>query len=100
MTTEEKIEQIFTDIQDLKYRAGRLESDTESEKRTRSQRNVDFDKLIVKIESDFKDVLYGVDRRSGIIIELDRLNQIRKLVWGIIILIVPLAVKALIEFFK
>jgi hypothetical protein len=100
MTTEEKIEQIFQDIHDLKYRASRLESDTESEKRTRAQRNADFDKLLLKIESDFKDVLYGRDRRSGIIIEIDRLNQVKRLVWGLIVVVTPVALKVVIDWFS
>lgn len=103
MTTEEKIQQIFADITELKHRTARLESDTESEKRTRAQRNNDFDRLIVKIENDFKDVLYGRDRRSGMIVEVDRLNQIKKLVWSMIVLMVPMfiaAIKILIDWVK
>lgn len=99
MTNEEKIQQILADIAELKHRAGRLESDAKSEKDTRAQRNSDFDKLIVKIENDFKDVLYGHDRRSGMIVDMDRLNQIKKLVWGLIILVTPTFLKVIYDLF-
>lgn len=100
MNNEEKIQQIFADITELKHRVARLESDAESEKRTRAQRNSDFDRLILKIENDFKDVLYGEDRRSGMIVELDRLNQIKKLVWGLIAVVTPVALKVIIDWLK
>lgn len=100
MTTDERILQILADIAELKYRAGRLESDAISEKDTRADRNATFDTLILKIENDFKDVLYGENRRSGMVVELDRLNQIKKLVWGLIVVVTPVALKVVIDWLK
>lgn len=100
MIPDEKIQQIFSDIQELRSHVGRLESDARSEKDTRAARNTAIDKLILKVESDVKDVLYGTDRRSGVVVEVDRLIQIKKLVWGLIILMLPIAVTVIFGWFR
>lgn len=100
MITEERIQQILLDIEHLKMQSNRLVSDAESEKGQRRERNKQIDESIKKLESDFKDILFGKDRVSGLLISVDRLNQIKKLVWGMIVLIVPLVVKAIMDWLK
>lgn len=75
MNETERINQAFLDIEKLKLQIARLVSDTESEKDTRRRTTESLMKVIQKIENDFKDILYGTDRISGMVVELDRLKQ-------------------------
>lgn len=72
---QSKINDIFQELNSLKIQMNRLVADAESEKDTRSRTNVRIYQDIGKVESELKNLLYGSDRKSGIVVELDRLNQ-------------------------
>jgi len=69
------INKIFNEIESIKFQLHRLVADAESEKGTRARTNDRIYKEIESVENELKNLLYGTDRKSGIIVELDRLNQ-------------------------
>lgn len=71
----EDIKKIFLQLENLKFGVGRLESNAESEKGTVKRMHEYILNEVKKVEDELKDVLYGKDRRTGIIVELDRLKQ-------------------------
>ncbi len=75
MDDKEKIQETFSQLEQLKYQVLRLVSDAESEKDSRKRSTDHIIDMIRNVETDFKDVLYGKDRMSGIVVELDRLKQ-------------------------
>lgn len=70
----DKIIKLFGDIESIKLQIARLVSDNESEKGTRQRLTVDLVDRIESVEKELKDILYGSDRKSGIIVQLDRLQ--------------------------
>lgn len=72
---QEKINGILHDILSLKLQMERLMADAESEKETRARTSKRIYIDIEKVENEFKNLVYGADRKSGIIVELDRLKQ-------------------------
>lgn len=72
---QEKISGIFNELNSLKLQMNRIIADAESEKGTRARTNDRIYKDIEKLEVELKDLLYGEDRKTGIVVELDRLNQ-------------------------
>lgn len=79
---DEKIQQLFIDYAELKMQVGILVSRAESERDTQKRANDrhsdkanDLIELVEKTENAIMDILYGKDRISGMIVELDRLKQ-------------------------
>lgn len=64
-----KLEKVEGEISKVIYQLGRYDSDIESEKRTRADRNTEIDQQINVIH----DLIYN--RNTGIAFELDRLKQ-------------------------
>lgn len=104
--TNEDIEKIFLQLENLKFGVGRLESNAESEKGTVKRMHEYILSEIKKVEDELRDVLYGKDRRSGIIVELDRLKQeseerkqTKKNIFGLWTAVGILLIKEVIVFF-
>lgn len=72
---QKNINDIFMKLHKMEMQMGRLVSDAESEKETRARINKSIAEDIKRVETELKDLLYGNDRKSGIVVELDRLNQ-------------------------
>lgn len=71
----EDVKNILLQIERLKLQAERLVSNAESEKETVKRMHEFILAQVKKVEDELKDVLYGRDRRTGMIVELDRLKQ-------------------------
>lgn len=71
----EDVKNILLQIEKLKFQAERLVSNAESEKETVKRMHEYILLQVKKVEDELKDILYGKDRQSGIIVELDRLKQ-------------------------
>lgn len=72
---QKNINDIFMKLHHMEMQMQRLVSDAESEKETRARINKAIAADIKRIENDIKELLYGNDRKTGIVVELDRLNQ-------------------------
>lgn len=70
-------------------------SDAESEKDTRARVNAEILKLIKDQRDEFMNVLYGHDRKSGIVVDVDRLNNnmstVQKVSWLLIGAVITIA---------
>lgn len=68
-------DQLKIQLEGMKHQIDRLVSNAESEKETSRRMNNLLMEKIDKVDSGFKDVFYGVDRKSGLIVEVYGLLQ-------------------------
>lgn len=85
---EERFEALVTAVERLRDQVQRLVADAESEKDTRARANSEIAKLIRELQDEIMHILYGPDRKSGIVVDVDRLNNkmetITKISWLLI----------------
>lgn len=93
MTAEEKLDYLLSKVDKMELQVGRIASDAESEKHNRR-----------RATDDITDILYGKDKISGMVVELDRLKQngIRaekhwNYIIGLIISVVVLIIKEVVQ---
>lgn len=94
-----KLEKVEGQLDNIRLQQGRFESDIESEKRTRADRNKDIDKQI----SALHDLIYN--RETGLAFELDRLkvkdakrDEQKKQLIGLWVVVGGVVIKMVIDF--
>ena len=73
---QKNISRILSQLEDIKSQLKRFESEIDSEKGTRRRINSLIIKKIEKVQEDVNNILYGEDKKSGIIVDIDRLKQL------------------------
>lgn len=73
---QRNINKILVQLEEIKSQVLRFESHLDSEKGTRRRINSLILKKIEKVQEDVNSILYGEDKKSGIIVDIDRLKQL------------------------
>lgn len=71
-------DEIARKLDNLSMQVHRLQADQESEKGTAIRRGERIARQIGSLDKKFDDMFYGEDRKSGIVVDLDRLKQFVK----------------------
>jgi len=97
MDEKEQLIKIISELQWCRDSITRLQSNADSERDVRRDTHTEINKKIDKIEHEIKSILFG-NGKLGIIIEIDRLKQFKKVFYWIAGVVVGILIKMLVDF--